>query len=433
MLQIDTPVIDLIFAEDALPTPEKLIAALGGEEAARELMVLDVDLDAPQYETEVSPTLMLRRRNDRRLLVVNESATPMRPNPRSEPIVPKDLRPERERLVRIMTDTGARVGRLQAFGSWGDAVVAVRQPVDLRAVMLLTWALDPNTDVSGRRRATPLSQREFEEKLAAFGPRLEELDDVAILERVPPAALELRDDGLIVVDVLSDRDGSWDVRKSFELEQRVAALELFALLPGARVQAPPVTSLDGTPNAKTTQNLRTVEAPGDGAVLTPVSAASAKTPPAPVPVAAVAAPEPPEPPKPAGPPIVATDVGERVLLYIPAERFDTETVSALARKSLDLLTGLDRVSSAQRDRIHHGAGGFVAPLAYLSEVFVEGKPLDKKRVETEARPGPEGTRLLEVHLPRFGPVLLLDGGPGKRWITSETAGDPAAILSLARQ
>src|SRR5687768_2322659 len=140
MLQIDTPVLDLIYAEDNLPAPEKLIEALGGEEAAKTLMVLDVDLDAPQYEQEINPTLMLRRRNERRLLVVDESAQPMRKNPRSEPIVPRDLRPERERLVRIVADTGARLGRLQSFGSWGDAAVVVRHPVDLRAISLLSWA-----------------------------------------------------------------------------------------------------------------------------------------------------------------------------------------------------------------------------------------------------------------------------------------------------
>ena len=56
MLQIDTPVLDLIYAEENLPAPEKLIEAMGGEEAAKTLMVLDVDLDAPQYETEINPT-----------------------------------------------------------------------------------------------------------------------------------------------------------------------------------------------------------------------------------------------------------------------------------------------------------------------------------------------------------------------------------------
>jgi hypothetical protein len=425
MLQIDTPVLDLIYAEESLPAPEKLIEAMGGEEAAKTLMVLDVDLDAPQYETEINPTLMLRRRNDRRLLVVDESAQPMRKSPRTEPIVPHDLRADRERLVRIVNDTGARLGRLQAFGSWGDAAVVVRHPVDLRAVMLLSWALDPQTDVDGRRRQTPLTQREFEQKLATYAARLEELDELTILSRVPPANLEKRGD-VIVVDVLSDRDGSWDVRKSFELEKRIAATELFARLPGARVQVPPpdaaVTEASSVPDSRKTANLRAAAAPE--------AASPAAAPPA---APAAPAPEPePEPPKVAGPPIHATELGERIILKIPAERFDTETIGALARKSPELLTSADPVTGKQRDRIHAGEGGFVAPLAFLSEVFIDGKPLDKKRLETDARPGPEGMRLLEVHLPRFGPVLLLDGGPGKRWISSETTADPAALLGVAR-
>ncbi len=432
MLQIDTPVLDLIYAEENLPAPEKLIEALGGEELAKTLMVLDVDLDAPQYESEINPTLMLRRRNDRRLLVVDESAQPMRKNPRAEPIVPRDLRAERERLIRIVNDTGARLGRLQAFGSWGDAAVVVREVSDLRAVMLLSWALDPQTDVDGRRRQTPLTQREFEQKLSTYPARLEELDDEAILARVPPATLEHRGD-VFVVDVLSDRDGSWDVRKSFELEKRVAATELFARLPGARVQAPPVPT-EGAfattlPDSRKTANLR---APIEAEVTEAAPPRATTPPPAAAAAAAPAPAAPAPPPAPVGPPILATDLGERVILRIPAERFDTEAIGALARRSLDLLTSVDKVSGPQRDRVHADGVGFVAPLAFLSEVFVEGKPLDKKRPEADARPGPDGTRVMEVHLPRFGPVLLLDGGPGQRWISSETAADPTALLALAR-
>jgi hypothetical protein len=262
--------------------------------------------------------------------------------------------------------------------------------------------------MDGRRRAGQLNQREFEQKLAAFRPRLEELDDATILGRVPPAALEQRD-GLIIVDVLSDKDGSWDVRKSYELEKRVGALDLFARLPGARVQAPARDESAPVPVAQ--------------APTAPVAA------PAPPPKAEPAPPA-PEATKPAGPPIVARELGGRVLLKIPAERFDTDTIAALARKSLDWFAAGDAVSGAQKDKIHQEGLGFVAPLAFLSEVFVEGKPLDKKRLEAEARPGPDGTRLMEVHLPRFGPVLLIDGGPGKRWVSSELGADPAALLGV---
>jgi hypothetical protein len=427
-LKMDTPVIDLIYGADAQPTPESMIEALGGEAAAATRMILDVDLDAPQYETDISPTIMLRRRGERRLIIVDEQAQPMRKNPRTEPIIAKDLRPERDRLAAIVEKTGARLGRLGSFGSWGEAAIVVRQPVDLRAILLLGWALDPATDVDGRRRASQLSQKEFEEKLTAYPRRLEELDDLAILSRVPPATLT-RKGTLLIVDVLSDRDGSWDVRKSYELEKRVAATDLFARIPGARVPVPASEASEQRPTvsmrAMTPPPVAAEPAPAAARVETP--AARAPTAPSPPPVA-----EPPAPPKPAGPPIVAAELAGRLILRLPAERFDTDAIGLLSKKSVDIVGAADRLSGAQKDQMHRDGYGFVAPLAFLSEVFVEGKPLDKKRLEAEGRPGPDGTRVLEVHLPRFGPVLLVDGGPGQRWVTSETAGDVAALLAIAR-
>lgn len=399
-LQLDTPVIDLIFAADAQPTPEQVVEALGGEAAAATRMVLDVDLDAPQYEMEVSPTVPLRRRGERRILIVDEAATPMRKSPRTEPIVPRDLRPEKERLVALVEKTGARLGRLGAFGAWGDAVIVTRSPRDLRAILLLGWALDPQTDVDGRRRATPLTQREFEQKLAAYDRRLDELDDAAILARVPPASLTRRGT-LYVVDLLSDRDGSWDLRKSYELEKQLSAVELFARIPGAKVTIADEPTQPGTP------------------------------PPAP-PAPPAAAPSPPAPPPPAGPPIGVELVEGRPVLRIPAERFDLDGVTALGRRNLDILRVDDPVGGRERDLIHQHGCDFVAPLAFLSEVFLEGKPLDRKRFEAEAQDAGGGVRSLEAHLPRFGPVRVLDAG-GKRFVTSDLRTDVGRLVEIARR
>jgi hypothetical protein len=429
-LQLDTPVLDLIFPADkdldsAKARGDALMAALG--ERAKDLMVLDVDLDLPQYESDLNPTILVRQRGERRVLVVDANATPMRKDPQREPIVPRDLRAERDLLVKVVEAAGARIGRLQAFGSFGDAVVVVRDPLALRAIALLSWVLDPQTDIDGRRRATPLQQREFEEKIAAFGARLQELEARTVIARVAPARLERRRKGQVVpevavpggdlpdadsvadlwvVDTLSDRDGSWDVRKSFELEARLAATDLFARIPGARVKIEDEPAPAQPPReARPTPELEQPAA-------------------APPPV--------PEPARPTGPPIVARELGARLVLRLPAERFDSEAVAALSRGGLDVLTGVDQVSGPQRDRMHKEGCGFVAPLEFLSEVFIEGKPLDKKRLESEARPGPEGTRLMEVHLPRFGAALLIDGGPGQRWVSSELSADPAALLAVAR-
>jgi hypothetical protein len=362
MFPLDSLVMDLIFP-------------------AQQRAIIDVDLDLPQIEAEISPTFLLRRRGERRIFIVDEQ--PLRQSPRSQPIVARDLRPERERLARTVEKTGARLGRLGAFGAWGDAVVVARSPRDLRAVALLSWALDPTVDLDGRRRASQLGQREFELKLASFDKRLDELDDATILARVPPASLEKRgprEAPIYVVSVLSDRDGSWDVRKSYELEKRLGAVELFSRIPGAKQTIAPAEP-------------------------EPPPAAAAEPPPA------------PEPPRPQGPPISAADVGGRVILRIPADRLDSETVTALGKRPLDALAAHDPVGRRERHDIEERGCGFVAPLAFLSEVFVEGKPLDRKRFAEESVEV-AGGRALEAHLPRYGAVWVLELD-GKRWVTSE--------------
>ena len=390
MFPIDSLVLDLLFKADTKLTAQHLIDGLGGEDVLKTRTVVDPDVDMPEYELEVSPTVPLRRRGERRLLVVDSAVAPLRKNPQTDPIVARDLRPERDRLIKLVEATGARLGRMYAFGTWGDAVVVTRSARDLRGLMLLSWALDPTTDLEGRRRATPLTQAEFEEKLVAFDKRLDELDEAQVVARLAPTRSTKRGD-LLVVDLLSDRDGSWDIRKSYDLEKRVAALESFARIPGARVAA------------------------------------------APEPAAAAPPPRPPEPraappPVPSGPPITAVTVDDRVILRIPGERFDLDVARGLGMKNLDVLRPGDPVNGRLRDQIHEKGCGFVAPLSFLSEVFIEGKPLDKRRFEAESQEH-AGARTLEAHLPRFGPVKVVEVR-GKRWVTSEVGLPPARLLAL---
>jgi hypothetical protein len=124
------------------------------------------------------------------------------------------------------------LGRLFALGAWGDAVLVARTPRDLRAICLVSWALD-QTDVDGKRRASPAGRAEFEAKIMAYDKRLDELDDEAILACLPPGANVERRGDLLMVDVL-EADGTWDQRKSLELEASLAAIDQFStFLPGA--------------------------------------------------------------------------------------------------------------------------------------------------------------------------------------------------------
>ena len=140
----------------------------------------------------------------------------------------------------------------------------------------------------------------------------------------------------------------------------------------------------------------------------------------------------PEPARPAGPPLATAELGGQVVLVFPAERFDLDVASALGKRDWELVVrASDKLTGEARDRLHREGGGFVAPLEFLSEVFVDGKPLSRPQFDQQARAVSEGVRALEVHLPRFGPVTLLDVAGKGRFVTS-LVGHDAAVAALVR-
>jgi len=402
MLALDSLVIDLVFKTGAVFKPEDLLDALGGDDVVKDRKILDPDMQDPRFEMELSPSMPFRRQNERRLMILDDSVAPMRKDPRTDPVVPLDLRPEKARLIAACEAVPVRLGRLSALGSWGDAVLVARDARDLRGVCLIPWALDPTVDVAGKRRATRLTQSEFEEKLIAFDKRLEELDEKEILASLGPVNFERRGD-LLIVDVL-ENDGTWDLRRSMQMEAQLAAIDRFSLLPGA-------------PAAKRAEPAKPAE----------------KARPAPEKTAPVAAapPEKPEPPRGAGlPPLRIADVGEQIVLIFPRERFDLDVAAALGKRDWDaVILPQDPLGGGARDRVFRNGAGFVAPLEFLSEVFLEGKPLSRGDLDQHARPLGEGARALEVHFPRFGPVTLIDVSGRGRFITSERS-TPESVLAL---
>jgi len=405
-LAVDSLVTDLMFKANAQIEQQQLLDAFGGLEQNPDVTMLDVDRLDPRMEMELSPSMPFRRRGERRLLIIDGSKAPMRESP-EDPIVPVDLRPAKEQLISIAEKLPIRLGRIFALGSWGDAVLVARTARDLRGVCLIPWALDPQVDQDGKRRASQLSQQEFEAKLMAFEKRLDELDEKEILASLKGVSFERRGE-LLIVDVL-EQDGTWDLRRSLALETQLAALDRFSMIPGApsapRVAEPPKAE---KPRASTQQG--------------PAPAPSAAAPaPAPVPVK--------EEPK--GPPLRFVDVDGRVVLVFPAERFDLDVAAALGKKDWDaVVRRSDNLPGASRDKLQRDGGGWIAPLEFLSEVFVDGKPLTKPHFEQHAKAVDGGVRALEVHFPRFGPAVLLDV-PGKgRFVSSlvEHAGKVAELV-----
>jgi hypothetical protein len=402
-LQLDSLVTDLMFQSGAVIDQKTLIDGLGGETALETKQLLDVDRLDPRQEMELSPSMPFRRRGERRLMIIDDALITPRPDPQADPIINADLRPAKEALIATCQTLPIRLGRLFVLGSWGDAVLVARSMRDLRAICLLPWALDPQVDQDGKRRATPLSQKEFEAKLMAYEKRLEELDDQQIIARLSGVSFERRGD-LVVVDVL-EADGTWDQRKSIMMEQQLGAWDAFSMIPGAP-----------SSTAK-----RTEPAPSNGAFASKPAAAAAPAKPA-------AAPAKPEPkPEPKGPPIAVKEVDGRVVIVFPQERFDLDVAAALGKRDWDqVVRRSDNLPGAIRDKMQRDGAGFIAPLEFLSEVFIDGKPLTKQQFEAGATQE-GGIKSLDVHFPRYGEVVLLEV-PGKgRFVSSMSR---AAALAL---
>jgi hypothetical protein len=136
----------------------------------------------------------------------------------------------------------------------------------------------------------------------------------------------------------------------------------------------------------------------------------------------------PEPkPEPKGPPLSAKEIDGAVVLVFPAERFDLDVAAALGKRDWDqVVRSSDNLPGSMRDRIQRDGASWIAPLEFLSEVFVDGKPLTKAHFEKEAQKV-ENMKALDVHFPRFGPVTLLEIA-GKRFVTS--LGDAKRAASL---
>ena len=394
-LSIDSLVTDLMFQANAAIDQQKLIDGLGGQDALETKQLLDVDRLDPRAEMELSPSMPFRRRGERRLMIIDDQAITPRQDPQADPVIKTDLRAAKEALIATMQALPLRLGRLFALGTWGDAVIVARTARDLRGIALLPYCLDPQVDVDGKRRATPLSQKEFEAKIMAYEKRLDELDDDQIIAGLSGVTFERRGD-LVIVDVL-EADGTWDQRKSMLMEAQLAATDKFSLLPGAPSLAKGVEPKK--PEAKAE-----AKKPADSVAAAPVK----------------------EEPK--GPPISAREVDGAVVLVFPAERFDLDVAAALGKKDFDhVLRRSDNLPGSMRDKIHRDGATWIAPLEFLSEVFVDGKPLTKAEFERDSAKQ-DGLKSLDVHFPRFGPVTLLEIAGKGRFVTTIASAERAAKL-----
>ncbi|MCG8421104.1 MAG: hypothetical protein MJE77_24550 [Proteobacteria bacterium] len=394
MLALDSLVIDLIFQQGAAVQPEALLAALGGDEVAATRKLLDPDMQDPRFEMELSPSMPFRRRDERRLMIIDDTVAPMRKDPRTDFIVPLDLRAERDRLIRLCESLEVRLGRLSALGSWADAVLIARSAVDLRAISLISWALDPTVDVQGNKRAQRLTKEEFEEKIAAYDKRLDELSEQDILAELSAARFERRGE-LLIVDVL-ENDGTWDIRRSLAVEHSLAAVAKFSLFPGVPAGQDKKKQQRAAGDETSPGRADRTESEHEAALA----------------------------------PLRSVELDGRVILIFPAERFDVEVAARLGKRSFgEILDRSDPIAGPVRDAIHRDGADFVAPLEFLSEVFIDGTPLSRVVFDERATEHKSGLRTLDVHCPRFGPVVLLDI-PGRGRFISSAKNSPDTLAEL---
>jgi hypothetical protein len=182
------------------------------------------------------------------------------------------------------------------------------------------------------------------------------------------------------------------------MEISMAAIDRFSMIPGARSAPKKVEEADK-------KKSRAAAAPTE----------------APKPEAA--------PAKNIGPAIRIARVDESLVLIFPPERWDLDVAAALGKKDWEsILQGGDDFSGQDKDTIYEHGAEFVAPVEFLSEVFVDGKPLNKAEFERSAtRVG--NAQTLEVHFPRYGAVLLFARDDGARFVSSAIQ-KPEEILAL---
>ena len=157
-------------------------------------------------------------------------------------------------------------------------------------------------------------------------------------------------------------DGTWDQRKSMMLEQQLGAMDTVLDDPGRAVATAKKAAEPPKPRRRRpSRRRRRPAAPGK--------------------------------PEPKGPPLAAKEIdGKVVLVFPPSASISTSPPRSASATGTTVVRGSDNLPGTMRDKIQRDGAGWIAPLEFLSEVFVEGKPLTKAQFEKDARTVDGGAR-----------------------------------------
>ena len=125
-------------------------------------------------------------------------------------------------------------------------------------------------------------------------------------------------------------------------------------------------------------------------------------------------------------------LADEFLIVYSENQFDLDLAAAFGKKDWDtVLRTVGGISGQDRDKVYGKGAHFLAPLEFLSEVFIDGTPLSKPYFEEHCE-GHDAGRSLQIHYPRFGPALLLELADKRRFVCS-ILNQPEATFKLVNQ
>jgi hypothetical protein len=139
-----------------------------------------------------------------------------------------------------------------------------------------------------------------------------------------------------------------------------------------------------------------------------------------------AAEPPPEPPK---APIRAAELDGKPVLLVPKERFGVSTFEGIAKGRLEILHKIDQVPGRVQEEVARKRVPFLAELPSLTELFYEGRPLDKSAASKLLEPVSDGYATFVAQMPRFGRVRVIGRGDSW-WFFSDAEVEAKELLGL---
>ncbi len=391
---------------------------------------------------------------------MQESAMPMQPvlgNDerlwvwRSAPFTPTESLHDAAALaVQLAAMCQARVAAVGVVGLYSWGFVLVDDVHTLHGLLLLNWLYDPRVSAGGEAlQSTQPAEiaAEMEAKSRLFPQLWTVHASQTMMSQLPPGALKAVESHQALS--LLGPGGRFDPRvwQNFALQLVIPFVQAVA----AHRSSPDDSADAGVASAAAPGTQPGAHAPLPGAGPLAASPAAVPSPPddglTPLARAQVeaerrrtAGEEQDGPPPVAeqsevvGPGVTWHEAGDELVLWVPAERFDSSLLRKLQGGDFDQLRGNERPTMQQQERWSSAGSPFVSELNSFARLFLDGVPLHRQAFEAAASEE-DGCLTLCCHLPRVCRVRVVvsGGGDARRRIVVSSNQELAAeqVLRLA--